>query len=191
MRPAQPAAGAGRADRRAAAHGAASPSSPSSPRATAGLAGASAPSRRMSSGTGISRCRSSGHAPGLGPVREHPVVAGGDHLAQFPRERPRLGPEHRHRREQPAFLVVEVEMPGNGVGSPRRHPEPTNLCRRAAHRQAIAQPVGVGERQGRVRDPRARGPLAGPGRARLCSVLAAHRSSSPAGLSTTMRARRR
>ena len=128
---------------------------------------------------------------GLSPAREHPVVAGRDHLAQFPRERPRVGSEHRHRREQPVFLVVEVEMPGNGVGSPRRCAEPPDLAGRAAHRQEIAQPVGVGERQGRVRDPRARKPLAGPGRARLCSVLAAHRSSSPAGLSTTMRARRR
>jgi hypothetical protein len=144
----------------------------------------------MVPGMGTRRCRSSGQP--LVPAGEHTVMAVGDDLAQLARQRTRVRPLPRHRRQQPRRLVIESEMPGNATGAPRRHAEPRHLAGRTADRQPVAQPVGVDRRQRLSRDPRASRPLAGLGRAQsCCRLLVPQRSSSRAGLSTTIRARRR
>ena len=135
-----------------------------------------------------------GTAARLVPAREQPAMAGGDDLAQLACQRPGLRPLPRHRRQQPRLLVIEIEMPRDAAGTPGRGAEPRHLAGRTAHRQPVAQPVGVNRRQRRVRDPRASRPLAGFGASApicLASPACAHRSSSRAGLSTTIRARRR
>ena len=119
----------------------------------------------------------------LVPAREHLVMTGGDDLAQLAGQRSRHPPLPRHRRQQTRLLVIQIEMPRDAAGAPGRCTEPRHLAGRAADRQPVTQPVGL------CGVPRAK-PLAGPGRARLYLGFR-HRSSSRAGLSTTMRARRR
>ena len=155
-------------------------------------AGASSPSARMASGIGIRRCKSRGTAARLVPARQQAAMAGSDDLAQLARQGARFRPLPRHRRVEPRLFVIEIEMPRDAAGTPRRGAELRHLLSRTAHRRLAAQPVGVNRRQRLVWDPRALRPLAGLGRAqRSCQLLLVHRSSSRAGLSTTIRARRR
>jgi len=126
---------------------------------------------------------------GLMPTVADPVMPVCDNLAQLARERPSLGAQHRHRRQQPGLLVIEIEMPRNAGGAAGGLHEARKFLRRTAHRQFVAQPVSVGERGGRAgRLPRRvmssrLQPLAGG--------PSGHKFNSRAGLSPVMRARRR
>ena len=155
-------------------------------------AGASSPSARMASGIGIRRCRSRGQPPASCQRASSRPWRAAMTSRSSRASGARFRPLSRHRRVEPRLFVIEIEMPRNAAGTPRRGAEPRHLPGRTAHRQPVAQPVGVNRRQRRMRDPRALPALGGvraaPERSSTASV---HRSSSRAGLSTTIRARRR
>ena len=68
-----------------------------------------------------------GTAARLVPARQQPAMAGGDDLAQLARQRARFRPLPRHRRVEPRLFVIEIEMPRDAAGTPRRGAEPRHL----------------------------------------------------------------
>ena len=138
---------------------------------------------RMAPGTGMSRCRSSGQRPGWAQSVRTRSWRAGDDRAQFARQQPRLDTGRGHRRQQPRFLVVEIEVPGDRAGAvgsvgetvPRRWPGRSRSGWCAASRGSKGPALG-----GYGAEPDA-----------CLLACAAHRSSNRAGLSAVTRARRR
>lgn len=52
-----------------------------------------------------------------------------------------------HRREQPGFFIVEVNVPGRGVGAARRPPETSHSAGRPAHDDCGPEPVDTSPRE--------------------------------------------